>query len=486
MQMWERIWQSIRLLKPNPADILPLGYLLNFSIVLEAVPLLAVFVGVLTIFVPKIRTARLERQFRLSAPPQKIAVMQEICDFIYQNAPRIVVRANLQRFDQLAFAYPVGYQKAAIALFGGFIKLWRMDQKAAQAVLLHEIAHYRQGDVMIVGAGSFFKTLFERWLALYLGLVLLPLVLVWGYETFIGLRKLYVLQELGVPLSDAEILLHKISLFFSIFLPGVLLISFGLLFWTASIIILPLIGIWCAELNADRFAIETTRSPGNLIRALQNLPAVSSRWRWLIFRMTHPPNRLRCWTASHSDTQMGLAVLLLLFPLTYILKLILLVAWAITGYLMTTPGTDIAPALWINTKVYLEMIAPVWLAMAMFIFLWPKVAGHWEWIFSRHRGIFSWVGYRGYFVNALLISILAVTGYIADRTISGGLPNEKPPSTVEIQWRMGQHVEVEWQGKWWPAEILNIEGNSFSIHYENFDSSWDEWVEVSRIRQRSK
>lgn len=361
-----------------------------------------------------------------------------------------------------------------------------MDQQAAQAILLHEIAHYRQGDVLIVGAGSFFRTLLERWFVLYLGLVLLPLVLVWGYETLIGFREFHVLQELTVPLSDTEIFLHEISQILSIFLPGVLLISLGLLFWTASIIILPLIGIWCAELNADRFAIETTQSSGNLIRALKNLPAVSSRWRWLLFRMTHPPTGLRCWIAALSDTQAGLVVLLLLFPLTYILKLIALIAWAMTGYLMTRSGADIALALWINTKVYLGTIAPVWLVMTILILLWPKVAKYWEWLFSRHRGISSWAGYQAYFISSLLISILAITGYIADGTISGWLSNEKPSPAMEIQWRIGQCVEVEWQGKWWPAEILKVRGNSFFIHYESFDSSWDEWVDASRIRRRSQ
>ncbi|MGB0266195.1 MAG: Tudor-knot domain-containing protein [Candidatus Poseidoniaceae archaeon] len=32
--------------------------------------------------------------------------------------------------------------------------------------------------------------------------------------------------------------------------------------------------------------------------------------------------------------------------------------------------------------------------------------------------------------------------------------------------------------------IREIKGQSYHIHYIGFDSSWDEWVDDSRIRQR--
>lgn len=40
---------------------------------------------------------------------------------------------------------------------------------------------------------------------------------------------------------------------------------------------------------------------------------------------------------------------------------------------------------------------------------------------------------------------------------------------------------VEWGGKWWPAEILNQEGNSYLIHYKEYGSQWDEWVTMERL-----
>ena len=49
----------------------------------------------------------------------------------------------------------------------------------------------------------------------------------------------------------------------------------------------------------------------------------------------------------------------------------------------------------------------------------------------------------------------------------------------------GQRVKVEWNGTWWDASVLKVEPSSFFITYEGFDSSWDEWVGPSRIKQLS-
>jgi hypothetical protein len=46
----------------------------------------------------------------------------------------------------------------------------------------------------------------------------------------------------------------------------------------------------------------------------------------------------------------------------------------------------------------------------------------------------------------------------------------------------GRHVEVEWHGSWWPAVVLQTQGNRSLIHYTGWDSSWDEWVGRDRLR----
>jgi hypothetical protein len=47
----------------------------------------------------------------------------------------------------------------------------------------------------------------------------------------------------------------------------------------------------------------------------------------------------------------------------------------------------------------------------------------------------------------------------------------------------GDKVEVEWQKKWWPAKVLEVETDFALIHYDNYGSEWDEWVTAKRIRK---
>ena len=54
----------------------------------------------------------------------------------------------------------------------------------------------------------------------------------------------------------------------------------------------------------------------------------------------------------------------------------------------------------------------------------------------------------------------------------------------EPDFTTGQQVMVEWGDQWWDAIIREIKGQSYHIHYIGFDSSWDEWVDDSRIRKR--
>jgi len=46
----------------------------------------------------------------------------------------------------------------------------------------------------------------------------------------------------------------------------------------------------------------------------------------------------------------------------------------------------------------------------------------------------------------------------------------------------GANVQVEWQGTWYAAQVLRVNGGSSLIHYIGYDASWDEWVTADRIR----
>ena len=57
-------------------------------------------------------------------------------------------------------------------------------------------------------------------------------------------------------------------------------------------------------------------------------------------------------------------------------------------------------------------------------------------------------------------------------------PFNKPDYTA------GQQVKVEWKGSWWDGLIREVKGDNYLIHYVGFDSSWDEWVDDSRLQNQ--
>ncbi len=57
--------------------------------------------------------------------------------------------------------------------------------------------------------------------------------------------------------------------------------------------------------------------------------------------------------------------------------------------------------------------------------------------------------------------------------------------TPVAQPEQGQgEVMVEWAGKWYSAAILKTENGKSLVHYDGWDSKWDEWVSPDRIRKK--
>lgn len=47
---------------------------------------------------------------------------------------------------------------------------------------------------------------------------------------------------------------------------------------------------------------------------------------------------------------------------------------------------------------------------------------------------------------------------------------------------VGQKLEVEWHGSWWPAQVIAKKNGFFEIHYTGWSSDWNEWVQLDRMR----
>jgi hypothetical protein len=46
----------------------------------------------------------------------------------------------------------------------------------------------------------------------------------------------------------------------------------------------------------------------------------------------------------------------------------------------------------------------------------------------------------------------------------------------------GRRVEAQWQGKWWPAYVLQVSSGKTQVHYAGFGAEWDEWLGPDRVR----
>ncbi len=60
--------------------------------------------------------------------------------------------------------------------------------------------------------------------------------------------------------------------------------------------------------------------------------------------------------------------------------------------------------------------------------------------------------------------------------------NKPQPAQVDPATQAG--VEVEWQGTWFPANILDSDGDRYRTRYVGWGPEWDEWVGRDRIRKR--
>ncbi|HIF04401.1 MAG TPA: hypothetical protein EYQ80_03040 [Candidatus Poseidoniales archaeon] len=72
------------------------------------------------------------------------------------------------------------------------------------------------------------------------------------------------------------------------------------------------------------------------------------------------------------------------------------------------------------------------------------------------------------------------TMYVVGPTGWKVIPDDHPFNIIHT---VGDQVKVEWKGSWWDANIIEINGENHLIHYNGFDSSWDEWVGTDRIQK---
>ena len=50
------------------------------------------------------------------------------------------------------------------------------------------------------------------------------------------------------------------------------------------------------------------------------------------------------------------------------------------------------------------------------------------------------------------------------------------------QFSEGKRIEARWEGSWYRATILKMNGDHAFVHYDGFSPDWDEWVAPARLR----
>jgi hypothetical protein len=361
---------------------------------------------------PEVRVRYLERRYRLAKPSTDSGTLKEIETFLSMNGSSLGLRLNLLRSSPLAFVYAGRRRQANLALFGSFLRLWKADRRAAESVLLHEMAHRRRGDERIIGVGSPFEAILKYSVLGTLFLVFLPFAI--GYVDQ-AIRAVAELRALGT--SREAIGEHWLHQIFATILPGLFLIFIGFLAQLAAVLVAPLAGIWSAELNADYLASTNSGGGQGVGRGLLALEGPNRGLRWLLLHLSHPPVALRRWLLKKEGGATHTLWLLLLFPFAYIAQLLFMLGVPLSNQLLmalvrapTPANPSLSKAVhdavraWITTRSY------VWIAMAALLLAWPFLSGAWMRLLSGERREVAVTPYLPYVLCALSAGTLGVIG----------------------------------------------------------------------------
>lgn len=320
----------------------------RLAIIFDLLIYAVIVAGAAAAMFPHLRGRWVEWRFRLTSDDR--AIMTEIQRFVSFHDPSISLRVSI-RSDQMARIYPAGWRGARIAVFRPLAALWRRDREAAQAVLLHEVAHRRQGDQLIVGLGSPFVMLMRIWAPAYLLLVFIPVA---------------VYLAAGAGAQATLIAISSIT--------QATVIPAG--------IFLPVTALWLAELGADQLAVHAI-GPDAVRRALRS--TAGSRTTPVaraLALLSHPPRRLRLRLAAARPA--GMAGLVAAWPAA-------LAAWLLVlPVALTAPALLLlgAPAGFIGTSIKADGHSllgegrPVIIATAIVLLAWPALEYPWERLWS--------------------------------------------------------------------------------------------------------
>ena len=78
--------------------------------------------------------------------------------------------------------------------------------------------------------------------------------------------------------------------------------------------------------------------------------------------------------------------------------------------------------------------------------------------------------------------VLVAQGFGSQPKTSSGSAKASASATPTGQYKAGDRVKVRWRGTVYPATILKVVAtDQYLVHYDGYESAWDETVAVGRI-----
>ncbi|GAA1897475.1 hypothetical protein [Actinomadura bangladeshensis] len=314
--------------------------MLRLLVVVEMLPVALLVAGVLSVAFPGLRARWVEWRLGLR-PADDRPVIAEMQRFVDGYAPGTRLRFGLGG-GRLARVYPAGWRRARVAVFPALVRMWRgdpADRRAAQAVLLHEIAHVRQGDHPVVGLGSPFVWLIRIWAPVFVLLGLLPILVYFVIAP----------DALATVVSAQVVLVSTRPL---------------------RVLVLPVAALWLSELSADRLPVQIL-GPDALRRALA--PGGAGKLRSLL---SHPPAAVRR-RASTPGPARTLA-LLAAWPSAIVLSLLIALATAAPAYLLIgASASGTADGLLKGAHAFLADARLAIAVIVVVLLAWPRLVHAW-------------------------------------------------------------------------------------------------------------
>ena len=57
-------------------------------------------------------------------------------------------------------------------------------------------------------------------------------------------------------------------------------------------------------------------------------------------------------------------------------------------------------------------------------------------------------------------------------------------SGSKAAYSVGEAVQIKWKGKWWPGKIKSLKGALYCIGYDGYGTQWDECVGTDRLKKK--